>query len=395
MPAVRQPPLDWSSRWPDVRPRIVPRRGTPRSDMPTLISDRRPPTSRPQPRRSAGRAWRTSSPRTSGRSRRRSGTRASPWPTSSARRASPRLRPSARSGSTPSETRGGPPARTEQEDVAADMALGLSTPTARRRQPRLLPPPRRRDLRPAARTTSTATSSTGPTRITPARSWPSPATTTARPSTGTDDRPPRRLPRQLLPRPRPRSRRSPRARGHLPPDDDRAGGLTGSSTPRSSRSSASTPTSPTGPGFLTGANGDDSQTKWLLATLKKIKARPRRRPTSRKALIVAVHHPPYSNGGHCRQSRRSWPRSTPPPTPPGSWPTSSSPATPTTTRGTPATINFQGRPMEIPFLVAGCGGHNDQRRRRGVRPGDRRHGPYDKSLRGLRLPRRPRHARRR
>jgi hypothetical protein len=50
------------------------------------------------------------------------------------------------------------------------------------------------------------------------------------------------------------------------------------------------------PGYLQGKDngqGDTSQLDWLEQTLKSIK-----QSTSKKALIIATHHPPYSSGGH-------------------------------------------------------------------------------------------------
>jgi Calcineurin-like phosphoesterase len=47
------------------------------------------------------------------------------------------------------------------------------------------------------------------------------------------------------------------------------------------------------PGFLEGAGGDMSQLNWLTATLKAIA-----KIKDGKALIIATHHPPYSQSGH-------------------------------------------------------------------------------------------------
>jgi hypothetical protein len=47
------------------------------------------------------------------------------------------------------------------------------------------------------------------------------------------------------------------------------------------------------PGFLQGAGGDTSQLDWLLTTLKYIAT-----IKDNKALIVATHHPPYSQSSH-------------------------------------------------------------------------------------------------
>jgi Calcineurin-like phosphoesterase len=116
-----------------------------------------------------------------------------------------------------------------------------------------------------------------------------------------------------------------------------------------------------GPGYLFGSSSkggqDNTQIDWLNETALAI-AKSRRGSATRKALIVAVHHPPFSSGGH---------------------------------DGSPEVLaaldkafmaadiqpdavlsghahNYQrytrqvisgGKPKDIPFLVAGCGGHND------------------------------------
>jgi hypothetical protein len=48
-----------------------------------------------------------------------------------------------------------------------------------------------------------------------------------------------------------------------------------------------------GPGNLLGANGDDQQIKWLTKTLAGLK-----QSAEKKALVIATHHPPFSSGGH-------------------------------------------------------------------------------------------------
>ena len=112
-----------------------------------------------------------------------------------------------------------------------------------------------------------------------------------------------------------------------------------------------------GPGSLIGADGDRSQHDWLrTTTLTGITGE--RAAGTRKALLLAVHHPPYSNGGHSgspqmladlddrlrpgrpaarRRRLRTRPQlPAPHPPPPG---------------------------KRIPFVVAGCGRHNDSQRR--------------------------------
>ena len=51
-----------------------------------------------------------------------------------------------------------------------------------------------------------------------------------------------------------------------------------------------------GPGYISGAKTGDVQKKWLDKTLKNLKAE--RDNGDKKALIIAVHHPPLSHGGH-------------------------------------------------------------------------------------------------
>jgi hypothetical protein len=52
-----------------------------------------------------------------------------------------------------------------------------------------------------------------------------------------------------------------------------------------------------GPGYLV-TQTDDSQEQWLLSTLKSIAKQRKPTDTRHKALLIAVHHPPYSQGGH-------------------------------------------------------------------------------------------------
>jgi uncharacterized membrane-anchored protein len=55
-----------------------------------------------------------------------------------------------------------------------------------------------------------------------------------------------------------------------------------------------------GPGSIIGANNDRQQELWLAATLKTISQK--RKSGARKALLFAVYHPPFSNGGHSGSS---------------------------------------------------------------------------------------------
>jgi calcineurin-like phosphoesterase family protein len=50
------------------------------------------------------------------------------------------------------------------------------------------------------------------------------------------------------------------------------------------------------PGFISGAIPGQAQKTWLLATLKTLAKQ--RKNGARKALVFATHHPPFSSGGH-------------------------------------------------------------------------------------------------
>jgi hypothetical protein len=130
-----------------------------------------------------------------------------------------------------------------------------------------------------------------------------------------------------------------------------------------------------GPGSIIGANGDQSQKTWLASTLATLAGE--RRHGQRKALIFATHHPPYSNGGHggseqmladlddaCAQAgvqpdavisghEHNYQRHT---------------------------RHRNGR--QIPFIVAGSGGHNDSHidEATGQQTGDH---SFDKSFKGF------------
>jgi hypothetical protein len=51
-----------------------------------------------------------------------------------------------------------------------------------------------------------------------------------------------------------------------------------------------------GPGFISGTTIGQNQKNWLIKTLEAINNA--RSTSTRKALVIAVHHPPFSNGGH-------------------------------------------------------------------------------------------------
>jgi hypothetical protein len=106
-----------------------------------------------------------------------------------------------------------------------------------------------------------------------------------------------------------------------------------------------------GPGNLLGANGDDQQVKWLSKTLASLK-----QSADKKALVIATHHPPYSSGGHsgspemlaqidkaCNDA--------------GIAPHAMLAGHAHTYQRYMRTARVGGTTVQIPYLVAGCGGH--------------------------------------
>lgn len=112
-----------------------------------------------------------------------------------------------------------------------------------------------------------------------------------------------------------------------------------------------------GPGYLVGKSGDNSQVDWLNQTLATIAGQ--RQSETRKALIVAVHHPPFSSAGHagspdvlkhlddaCSSAKIM----------PDAVLSGHAHNYQRYTRRTSLT----GEPVEVPYIVAGCGGHAEQ-----------------------------------
>lgn len=134
-----------------------------------------------------------------------------------------------------------------------------------------------------------------------------------------------------------------------------------------------------GPGYIASPLIGDKQKTWLRQSLTRIKAA--RTATSRKALILAVHHPPLSNGSHssstdmladiddaCNQS--------------GIMPDVVLAAHSHDYQAYTRYVTLGGKKMEIPFIVAGGGGRGlspHVAKATGKKVGDR---SYDKSLRG-------------
>jgi hypothetical protein len=112
-----------------------------------------------------------------------------------------------------------------------------------------------------------------------------------------------------------------------------------------------------GPGDLEGAGGDQQQITWLNSTLKTIAAS--RKAGGRKALIIGVHHPPFSQGGHsgspvmlqqiddaCKAA--------------GIGPDALIAGHSHTYQRYTRIMSIAGKQVQVPYVVAGCGGHNDQ-----------------------------------
>jgi hypothetical protein len=111
------------------------------------------------------------------------------------------------------------------------------------------------------------------------------------------------------------------------------------------------------PGFISGAIPGEAQKTWFLKTLQTIAAQ--RKGGTRKALIFATHHPPFTAGGHspsttmladidsvCQQAGIM----------PDLFLSGHSHSYQRYTRE----LTLAGRALQIPYVVAGIGGINDQ-----------------------------------
>lgn len=107
------------------------------------------------------------------------------------------------------------------------------------------------------------------------------------------------------------------------------------------------------PGFLEAPSIGTAQTDWLAATLKKIAAD--RQKGNRRALFLAVHHPPFSGGGHSSSSDMLA-NIDDICTKAGIMPDVVLAAHSHDYQAYTRYITFQGKDMQIPFLVAGGGG---------------------------------------
>ena len=111
------------------------------------------------------------------------------------------------------------------------------------------------------------------------------------------------------------------------------------------------------PGFISGAIPGQAQKTWLIATLQAIAAA--RQGGPRKALVMATHHPPFTAGGHapstqmladldgaCQQA--------------GIMPDLFLSGHAHSYQRYRRNLTFNGHAMQIPYIVAGTGGINDQ-----------------------------------
>lgn len=111
------------------------------------------------------------------------------------------------------------------------------------------------------------------------------------------------------------------------------------------------------PGFISGPTIGQAQKNWLITTLKMVKAA--RGKGTRKALLFATHHPPYSSGGHsgstqmladiddaCQQA--------------GIMPDAYFSGHAHSLQRYTRTVPFNGESLKIPYVVSGCAGHGGQ-----------------------------------
>jgi hypothetical protein len=111
------------------------------------------------------------------------------------------------------------------------------------------------------------------------------------------------------------------------------------------------------PGYISGPAIGQKQKQWLVKTLTAVKAA--RKSAPRKALLFATHHPPYSSGGHsgstemladiddaCKQA--------------GIMPDAFFSGHAHSIQRYTRTVPSNGKNVQIPYIVTGCGGHGDQ-----------------------------------
>jgi hypothetical protein len=112
-----------------------------------------------------------------------------------------------------------------------------------------------------------------------------------------------------------------------------------------------------GPGYLVGKGNDLTQVNWLKDMISSIATD--RKKGSRKALLIAVHHPPYSSAGHAGSAQvlasiDSACKGT------GVMPDAILSGHAHNYQRYTRRTTLAGGYTEIPYVVAGCGGHAEQ-----------------------------------
>ncbi|GHN00400.1 hypothetical protein WSM22_18890 [Cytophagales bacterium WSM2-2] len=130
------------------------------------------------------------------------------------------------------------------------------------------------------------------------------------------------------------------------------------------------------PGFLSGGKAGTHQKVWLVKCLKDI--RNQRSSGTRKALILAVHHPPYSSGGHSGSSQML--AEIDACTAGGVSPDLVLSAHAHNLQLYTRKVNFENKTMEVPYVVCGAGGHGTTAVSP-VQPNPAANPTYDKSSR--------------
>jgi len=112
-----------------------------------------------------------------------------------------------------------------------------------------------------------------------------------------------------------------------------------------------------GPGYLDNGKGDKTQITWLSARLKEVKQK--RANGKKSALIISVHHPLYSGGGHepSREMRDVIDKTC---HTVGIMPDAVMSAHAHSYQRFTRYLNFNGVDMEIPYTVCGTGGRKPQ-----------------------------------
>jgi len=106
-----------------------------------------------------------------------------------------------------------------------------------------------------------------------------------------------------------------------------------------------------GPGNLLGEKSDNKQIKWLTSTLASLKG-------DKRALVIATHHPPYSSGGHS-SSKDMLAQIDKACNDAGAVPHAMLAGHSHNYQRYTRATTLAGKDVQIPYIVAGCGGHID------------------------------------